>query len=330
MSEFELINAAWNRDIRWARRILKDVPDPGHAVNTQNHIGCTALMAASQRSDIEITQLLLASGADPNIKCYLRGASALHHAVKHQKLDNIEILVAHGADVNSRTKSGETPLFWAHNFADNVGDSIRMLVRLGADVDAIDQQDRTLLDRAIMDGRIGCVRALIESGANVNRTRAFGGGNTETPLYSALLNRDAAMVRVLLHSGASVDATVRKKSKQFTMLNTATWLRFSEGVKLLLQYGDKNAAVEDDQGHSPLGIAVSNCYHDIVLMLTDSIVKQSSDDLINLCVLLRPLGLPVLVVLEIFKQERALHKQLSPMCTISLAKQWYIAAKLKR
>lgn len=322
-----LLNAALGQDIRWMQRILKERPKCD--VNAPNHIGCTALMVAAQRNNHQITQLLLKSGADPNLHCYLLGGSPLHYAAKKAQPENIKLLFAHGANVNSRSRSDETPLFWVNQFGANVADAVSLLVSLGAEVDATDPQGRTALDRAVLSGQEACAVALIKSGANVHRKRIVR-ADVSVPLYEALLNRDTNMVRILLEHGALVNETVESGGKVYKMLHSATWLNFSKGVRLLLQYGDKSAAVADAQGHTPFDIALNNSYSDIVLQLKESIEKQSQMALVDLCILLRPIGLPVLVVLEIFKQQNTMFKNFDPDCTISLSKQWTIAADMKR
>ena len=70
-----------------------------------------ALMPALAKSNIELINLLLDGGANPNAQ---RGReAALHIAVRSGCLDCVKALVKAGADVNAKTKDGKTPLHMA-------------------------------------------------------------------------------------------------------------------------------------------------------------------------------------------------------------------------
>lgn len=62
----------------------------------------------------------------------------LHEAVRYGKLETVEILLKHGADVNARTKartpgaSGGSVLHWAMKFLENDNPIIELLKERGA------------------------------------------------------------------------------------------------------------------------------------------------------------------------------------------------------
>ena len=58
---------------------------------------------------IDVVALLLANGADPNIRVE-HDETALHRACFNWFLPSIDILIKHGADVNAKTSFGRTPL----------------------------------------------------------------------------------------------------------------------------------------------------------------------------------------------------------------------------
>jgi ankyrin repeat protein len=62
---------------------------------------------------IDVAELLLAKGADVNTKDKY-GSTPLHHAVSKGYKDLAKLLIASGADVNARASSGvTTPLGYA-------------------------------------------------------------------------------------------------------------------------------------------------------------------------------------------------------------------------
>jgi cytochrome c len=70
-----------------------------------------ALMPALAKRRIDLINLLLDRGADPNAK--RNSETALHIAARSGCFDCVEALVGAGADVNAKTKDGKTPLHLA-------------------------------------------------------------------------------------------------------------------------------------------------------------------------------------------------------------------------
>lgn len=70
-----------------------------------------ALMLALAKRRIDLINLLLDGGANPN--SYRNREAALHIAVRSGCLDCVKALVEAGADVNAKTKDGKTPLHLA-------------------------------------------------------------------------------------------------------------------------------------------------------------------------------------------------------------------------
>ena len=94
------------------------------------------------------------------------GRSLLHHAVIHDALEFVKILLSRNSDVNSVDKNGWTPLHYAVQ-----NNSIKMaeiLVDSGSDIDATDNNGNTVLWRATFASRgYGeVIDFLINNGAN--------------------------------------------------------------------------------------------------------------------------------------------------------------------
>ena len=67
---------------------------------------------AAEEGSIEAVKQHLAAGADVNAKRY--GWTPLHYAVYYGHKEIAELLIAKGADVNVKNEDGETPLDWAN------------------------------------------------------------------------------------------------------------------------------------------------------------------------------------------------------------------------
>jgi uncharacterized protein len=89
------------------------------------------------------------------------------YAVARGNLDIFQILLAAGADVNIKERSGETALskaaYWGHL------EIINLLLSAGAEVNGIDNEEGSApLINAIYFGRIQIVKILLDAGANPN------------------------------------------------------------------------------------------------------------------------------------------------------------------
>ena len=154
-----------------------------------------AVATAAARGESQLQDALVTS--DVNVRDSA-GFTALHHVADDIVNSRIQAraqqralsnLIAVGANVNARDSNGQTPLHLART-----GDSARMLVDAGADVDArTDSSRRTPLHSRAADWaiRIDVARALIDAGADVNALDS----EDKTPLDLALSRCDEWLVR---------------------------------------------------------------------------------------------------------------------------------------
>jgi uncharacterized protein len=128
----------------------------GNGDNTPE--GATPLWRAAKTSDVELTTLLLAAGADPGFTSR-DGISALMVAAgqgwvdgkslgtEEESIEVIRLLLEAGVDVNLKNNRGETAL---HGAAGKGADKVvRFLAENGASLDAKDRSRRTPLDVAL-------------------------------------------------------------------------------------------------------------------------------------------------------------------------------------
>lgn len=126
--------------------------DEAAIINVKVHFIASPLQAAVANGHKEIANLLVANGADINVK--LIGNTALHSAAVNGEKELVELLIANGADIDARNLSYSTPLCSAMFYC------------------------RETIDR---DSIYAVAKVLIENGADVN-TRTSGGN---TPLHFA-------------------------------------------------------------------------------------------------------------------------------------------------
>ena len=128
--------------------------------------GTTPLMQAVLYGDAESVRLLLAKGADPNLRNEA-GATALMWAVND--LEKTRLLLAHGADVNAHSNDGRTPLLIAAGQFDSTA-VVKLLLDRGANVAAKSPSligYATALSEASRRGNEALLRLLIERGGEV-------------------------------------------------------------------------------------------------------------------------------------------------------------------
>ena len=73
----------------------------------------TALLGASYKGNIEISQLLINAGTDVN-KVGGRGATALLYAVQSSNYELVKLLIEKGADIHVKDSAGRTALDYAN------------------------------------------------------------------------------------------------------------------------------------------------------------------------------------------------------------------------
>jgi uncharacterized RDD family membrane protein YckC len=131
------------------------------------------------------------------------GFTPLHTACERGFKDMAELLLALGANVNVRARNGETPLITAiaEHGKENM-DLALFFIAKGADVKASRQDGETALHFAAIENMSNLAQTLIEKGAVVDARTVKG----ETPLHFAYEFGSKDVIQVLIKNGADVNA----------------------------------------------------------------------------------------------------------------------------
>jgi ankyrin repeat protein len=156
------------------------------------------------------------------------------------------------------TKDVKGTLLLFHASACDHADTVRWLIREGADVNAKDSDGTTPLIGAVLMGSAESVRLLVAAGADVN---ARTGDNASTLLMIAPRSQKCMEIaRLLIAAGADVNA---KNDKGSTALSFAALAGNAEYVKFLLA-SKADVSVINKGGATALDAAVVTGHADIV------------------------------------------------------------------
>ncbi len=118
-------------------------------------------------------------------------------------LRTVSMYAASGADLNERVSDGDASNFLLYRFlANNRMAQFNIFLAAGADVNARDNSDDTMLHIASFFGRTAFINALIAAGAGVNLQDANG----FTPLDFAIFGRRAVAQNALIAAGGRCNA----------------------------------------------------------------------------------------------------------------------------
>lgn len=148
--------------------------------------------AATSSIDLQICRSLLKSGADPCIANKM-GSTALHIAAFHGRADVARLLIRAGANVNHRDRHGHGPLTCA--ISRNHRNVATLLLENGADP----RLQPEALGVAACEGHLQFVEKLIENGWDVHSKSHQG----RTPLQHARNRKHKSVICALIDAGAT-------------------------------------------------------------------------------------------------------------------------------
>ena len=164
----------------------------GADVNAKSNYNQTPLQYAARLGHKEIVELLLAHGADVNYVGENWDSTAAEHAMKSNHTEIVRMLISKGADIS--------PLHFALYMKDEA--KVRSLIEGGADVNRRKPNGSTYLNSAIGKGLKDIAELLIARGADVNAGSSWGW----TPLHGAAEKGYKDIVELLIAKRANVNA----------------------------------------------------------------------------------------------------------------------------
>jgi len=220
-------------------------------VDTRDYQGVTPLMYAAFADHWSAANILIQHGAGVELKSKLDYMTALHYAAQHTlkttQTDVIDLLIQHGASVNSTTHYGKTPLCVSAERG-NINASIS-LIKHNADIELGGPTYGTPLVRAVNNGYLNVVELLLNQGANPEATFYSDADHCHlTALMIAAGNGRPDIVELLLAHGA--DAHAKNELRQNALEYVRLFERGDEKRKLCI-------ALLRDHMKSPTGSTAS-------------------------------------------------------------------------
>lgn len=261
-----LINAI---DRNWLEGVQVLI-DAGADVNQTACCESAPILSAIKVGNIEILQILLGHGANPNVACLGQPLTA---AMRADRFDMAGLLVEAGINVNTLSESGRTSLMVA---ATGKLAWVKYLISVGADANIMDHDGNSALMMAAYSGHQNifdylCALTDCEEQRQYSQSVLPTGllyqerlrdTLTQTFVAAAAQGNNSDLVRMLAE-GADIN---KLNAKGENALHVAAARGQLEVVNLLIQAG-ANLEVCSDSECSPLYLAVIGNHADIVQAL---------------------------------------------------------------
>ncbi|EAT38489.1 AAEL009626-PA, partial [Aedes aegypti] len=184
-----------------------------------------------------------------------KGQRPLHVAAKVGYIECVQLLIDRGADINSETKSGMTPLLFAFEIKNH--HSRKACVEKLMSCSTIDVKDKngfTTFHYAAKVGLTELIETLLKFNVDINGQSTFG----ESPLHIAAKNNQVDFLRKLLEKTETKNGL--KDNDGLTALHYAAKHGNPKCVNLLIDFGANVNALTYETRKMPLHSAVDLTY----------------------------------------------------------------------
>jgi len=254
---------------------VKLLIDNGADVNIKSENGSTALHEATRRGREKIVKLLIDNGANVNganvntVDEYGRSPLSLAVILNYKRI--AELLVSNGADLESKDLSGNTLLINSSYSATKDHHAAPLLVLLGANVNAKNNDGFTALSLAAYYGREGLAQLLIDNDAEINTKNNSG----RTPLYWAARQGHKGLLQLLISNGADLH---EKDNWGYNPITAAANWGHKEIVEILISKDADVNSADDYYGRTPLSCAAGVGHTEVVELLIINGANVNSKD----------------------------------------------------
>ncbi|KAJ5586737.1 uncharacterized protein N7459_002502 [Penicillium hispanicum] len=218
------------------------------------HICDTPLASATRCGYLDVMQILLEHGANPN-QMDRHEVTPFTLAMREGSPESIRLLLSHGADFGNTLCLGRAPITWASYGRLEI---FKLLLEHGADVGQGNELYRNPLSEAVRSGHREIVDIILER-VNINHQGGSHVATGRTALGVAISQRRMELTYLLLEKGADPNHVgPASDPASCAKMETPLWLAARRQSKdlvlaLLAKGADPNIAVE---GKTPLFMTV--------------------------------------------------------------------------
>jgi len=256
-----LVHAATLGDGSAVKKLIK----MGIDINKRKKNGGTALIAAAQTGRDLIVIDLIKAGADIETTALNGRINALVQTITFNYPKTMKVLLEHGAKPNPISKTVIKPLYNSINLPSINLNTVKTLIKFGADVNAksLGQNDHLypIIYQALGTKRFEAVKLLLKHGADPD-TRMSDGSNL---ISLAIENRNHSILKILLNAGANPN-TILPKNGWPSLPFVISHKDLKSAVYLLNAGADPN--VETPDKFTSIGRAILNNDHKAVILLS--------------------------------------------------------------
>ncbi|XP_028260082.1 ankyrin repeat domain-containing protein 24 [Parambassis ranga] len=222
------------------------------------------LQAVEQNEPDKVSALIVKKGLCPT-KLDAEGKSAFHLCASRGRLDCLEVIISHGADINVPDGAGFSALHLAAK--NGQSECLKRLLQERLAVDCTDSIGRTSLHHAAVSGCLSCTEILWDFKANLDIQDSDGA----TPLILAAQMSRVELCAFLLGRGAN--ANIQDNQGRSALMLACESDSF-ETVEALLR-GGANTQLVDTLGHKAADYSATTGNQRILQMLQDGVPPAS-------------------------------------------------------
>ena len=196
------------------------------------------------------------------------GNTPLHIAIKNNREEVIELLLAQGVDIHKHNNTGSTPLHLAVKESDL--QTVRMLLSQGADMHIPDDQGFFPIHIAVENRNVDMIKLLMEYGESLSSD-----SDGIQPIHVAIQSKNegySEFIKFLLNNGADINA---KNHSGETPLHMAVKTGSMERIDFLLDNG-ADIRAKDNRKNTPLHHLMNSDNED-KLWILDLFIQYKAD-----------------------------------------------------
>ena len=216
-------------------------------------------------SEEEVKSLFLCGGNLEVRNSY--GDTPLLRALRYEQFSKAKWLLKYGADVSAVDYEDRNALFYVagKHGGDFFNELWNEMIEKGANIHQVDYLGNTLLNVAVDEGRFARALDLIKSGVDVN----YANKNGETPIYIACFRGTSYLVELLIKNGADINAKDKRNNTPLTISARLGRDASCDIIKMLVEAG-ANMDAKDEFGDRALDILIDTSSWDSACVLIEN------------------------------------------------------------